>query len=86
MKSIAVAFASVALLTGAAFAQSTSSPVPPPNAMKLSELIAKVEKRDKFQYISDVEWSQSGYYEVTYYTNDKAKVQINLDPVSGQPK
>jgi hypothetical protein len=86
MKSIIVALAAVALLTGAASAQSTSSPVPPPNAMKLSELIAKVEKRDKFQYISEIDWSQSGYYEVTYYTNDKAKVLINLDPVSGQPK
>ncbi|MDQ0391468.1 PepSY domain-containing protein [Labrys monachus] len=86
MKSIAVAFASVALLTSGAFAQSTSAPVPPPNAMKLSAMIAKVESRDKFLYLSDIEWSQSGYYEITYYTTDKAKVQLNLDPVSGQPR
>lgn len=86
MKSIAVAFASVALLPGVALAQSTSAPIPPPNAMKLSEMIAKVEKRDKFQYVSEIDWSQSGYYEITYYTTDKAKVEINLDPVTGQPK
>jgi len=86
MKSIAVAFASIALMTGTAVAQSTSAPIPPPNSMKLSEMIAKVEKRDKFQYLSEIDWSQSGYYEVTYYTSDKAKVEINLDPVSGEPK
>jgi len=86
MKSIAVAFASAALVPGIALAQSTSATVPPPNAMKLSEMIAKVEKRDQFQYVSEADWSQSGYYEITYYTTDKAKVQINLDPVTGQPK
>jgi hypothetical protein len=54
--------------------------------MKLSEIIASVERRDKFQYIKEVEWEQEGYYEVTYYTTDKAKVEIKLDPVTGQPK
>lgn len=73
-------------LCGQAYAQTAAPPVPPQNSMKLSQLIAKVEQRDKFQYIKDVEWEREGYYEITYYTTDKAKVEIKLDPVSGQPK
>lgn len=60
-------------------------PTPPKNAMKLSEIIAKVEQRDNFHYIDDIEWDDGGY-DVTYYTNDKAKVEIKFDPVSGQPR
>ena len=78
--------AASAFAFGQAYAQATASPVPPQNRMKLSELVAKVEQRDKFQYIKEIEWEQEGYYEVTYYTTDKAKVEIKLDPVSGQPK
>jgi hypothetical protein len=59
--------------------------VPPQNAMKLSEIIAKVEQRSNFHYIDDIDWDDGGY-EVTYYTNDKAKVEIKFDPVSGEPK
>jgi hypothetical protein len=76
----------LALTCGQTFAQSSPPPVPPQNSMKLSQLVAKVEQREKFQYIKDIEWEEEGYYEVTYYTTDKAKVEIRLDPVSGQPK
>jgi len=71
--------------TGVGWAQAKSSTLPPANSMKLSDLLAKVEKRDKFQYVSEVEWSQNGYYDVTYFTSDKAKVELNVDPVSGNP-
>lgn len=75
-----------ALICGHAYAQSSASAIPPQNSMKLSQLIAKIEQRDQFQYIKDIEWEEEGYYDVTYYTKDKAKVEIKLDPVSGQPK
>ncbi|MET3660533.1 PepSY domain-containing protein [Aquamicrobium ahrensii] len=58
---------------------------PPPNAMKLSEIVAKVEQRDGFRYIDEIEWER-GLYEVTYYTTDKAKVEIRFDPLTGEPK
>ena len=74
------------LACGSASAQNSAPTVPPQNSMKLSALVSKVEQRDKFQYIKDVEWDQEGYYEITYYTTDKAKVEIKLDAVSGQPK
>jgi uncharacterized membrane protein YkoI len=60
--------------------------IPPDNAMKLSQIIAKVEQRQDFRYVDDVEWSEEGYYDVTYYTTDKAKVEIKYNAVSGEPQ
>jgi hypothetical protein len=86
MRKIAVTVLALACLAGPAFAQSPTMTQPPSNGMKLSQLLAKVEIRDKFQYISEVDWSESGYYEVIYYTSDKAKVELHLDAVTGETK
>jgi hypothetical protein len=75
--------AAVVLTCAQARAQDTQSSTPPSNAKKLSEIVASVEKRDNFQFIDDLEWDDDGYYEITYYTSDKAKVEIRIDPVSG---
>jgi hypothetical protein len=69
-----------------AFAQSTTRATPPQNATKLSQIVAKVEQRDHFNYIKEIEWSREGYYEITYYTTDKAKVELKVNPVSGKPE
>jgi len=84
MKRLLIAVAAIALATASAFAQ--SQPQPPPNGMKLSQVIAKVETRDKFAYVSEISWSTSGYYDIVYQTSDKAKVEIKIDPVSGEAK
>lgn len=76
----------VLLLCGSALAQTAAPPVPPENGLKLSEIIAKIEQRDQFRYIDEVDWDEDGYYEVTYFTSDKAKVEIKIDPVTGQPR
>ncbi|MEI8700907.1 MAG: PepSY domain-containing protein [Mesorhizobium sp.] len=76
--------AAVLLVGGSAFA-ADESPLPPQNARKLSEIIAKVEQRDDFRYVDEVNWD-SGAYTVTYYTTDKAKVEITYDPVTAEPK
>jgi len=83
---IAATSLALALLTGPVFAQATPPPVPPENSKKLSEIISGIEGRPQFHYVDEIEWNNRGYYEVTYYTTDKAKVEINIDPVSGQPK
>ncbi|MGJ4860041.1 PepSY domain-containing protein [Labrys sp. KB_33_2] len=80
------ALAGLLLLAGVASAQTTSTALPPQGSLKLSQIIAKVEAREGFAYISEVEWSQSGYYEVTYMTTDKAKVELHLDPMSGSTR
>ncbi|MER8866504.1 PepSY domain-containing protein [Mesorhizobium sp. M0751] len=76
--------AAVLLVGGSAFAADENL-VPPQNAKKLSEIITKVEQRDDFRYIKEIDWD-SGAYTVTYYTNDKAKVEITYDPVTAAPK
>jgi uncharacterized alpha/beta hydrolase family protein len=76
--------AAVLLVGGSAFA-ANESPLPPQNARKLSEIIAKVEQRDDFRYVDEVDWD-SGAYTVTYYTTDKAKVEITYDPVTAEPR
>ncbi|RUM95505.1 PepSY domain-containing protein [Pseudaminobacter arsenicus] len=78
--------AAVLLLCGSVQAQTAQPPVPPQNAMKLSEIIARIEQRDQFRYIDEVDWDEEGYYEVTYYTTDKAKVEIRIDPATGEPR
>ncbi|MEI9404089.1 PepSY domain-containing protein [Mesorhizobium argentiipisi] len=74
----------VCLAGGSAFA-ADDRPLPPQNAKKLSEIVAKVEHRTDFRYVKGVEWDSDGYT-ITYYTTDKAKVQITYDPVSGEPR
>lgn len=59
---------------------------PPDNAMKLSQIIAKVEQRQDFRYVYEVTWSEEGYYDVTYFTTDKAKVEIKYNSVTGEPQ
>lgn len=72
------------LLPGAAMAQQGEK-LPPENAIKLSEIIAKVEQREGFRYLDEIEWDETGYT-VVYYTTDKAKVEIVFDPVTGESK
>lgn len=74
------------LIATGSIAADTKPPIPPDNAMKLSNLIATIEKRNDFRYVSEVIWNDDGYYEVTYYTADKAKVEMNLDAVTGKPR
>lgn len=84
LKLISAASVGLLFLGGVAIAQTTDRS-PPQNSKKLSEIIAKVEQRQDFRYISEIDWDD-GLYEVTYYTTDKAKVQINYDPITGESK
>ena len=54
--------------------------------MNLSEIIARIETRDQFRYVSEIDWDEDGYYRVIYFTSDKAKVEINIDPATGAPR
>ena len=71
---------------GSALAQDQPPPVPPDNALKLSEIVAKIEARDQFRYVSEINWDDEGFYNVIYFTTDKAKVEMKIDPATGQPK
>lgn len=77
----------MALLSAApAWAQTQPPPIPPEKSLKLSEIIARIEQRDQFRFIDEIDWDEEGLYDITYYTSDKAKVEIKIDPVTGEPR
>jgi len=84
LPAVAAVLLAFALAGGEALAQAQDK-APPQDARKLSEIIARVEQRPDFRYISEVEWDDGGY-DVTYYTGDNAKVEIKFDPVTGETK
>lgn len=87
MKPVTAGLLFAALLAAMpALAQTKEPAIPPENSLKLSEIIAKIEKRDQFRYVTEIRWESEGYYDVVYYTSDKAKVEIKIDAVSGEPR
>lgn len=76
----------MALLNFPAQAQNQPPPIPPENAMKLSEIVARIETRDQFRYVIEITWDRDGYYNIIYFTSDKAKVEIHIDPATGQAR
>ena len=52
MKHVLIALAVISLSAGSAFAETQVQP--PDKAMKLSQIISKVEGRDKYAYISEL--------------------------------
>ena len=74
------------IFCGAAQAQTNPTAVPPEKAMKLSAILAKIEQRESFRYVSDIEWDREGSYNITYYTSDNAKVELKIDAATGQAK
>ncbi|CDX17860.1 conserved exported hypothetical protein [Mesorhizobium sp. ORS 3324] len=85
MRAVVLASGIVFFLVGGSAFAADEQAVPPQNAKKLSQILAKVETRNDFRYVKEVDWSSDGYT-VTYYTTDKAKVQITYDPVTAEPK
>ena len=57
---------------------------PPANSLPLSQIIATIEAEANFGYIDEIEWDSDGYWEIEFYRADGGKVEIDIDPVSGQ--
>jgi len=55
-----------------------------PEGTKLSEIIAKIEQTPDIQYIDEVDWNDRGYYEIEYFMKNGAKVEIKIDPKTGE--
>lgn len=74
----------LALASPPAYAQDTNKPSPE-NGKKPSEILAMIEQRPDFARLDEMSWEEEeGYYEITYRTKDKARVELNVDP-SGKP-
>lgn len=80
MKKIVLAAAFATLSLGAAHAQ------PPADALPLSQIIAELEAQGDVAYFDEIEWDSDGYWEIEYYRADGAKVEIDVDPVTGNTR
>ncbi|WP_273725060.1 PepSY domain-containing protein [Brucella gallinifaecis] len=55
-----------------------------PEGTKLSQIISKIEQTADLQYIDEVDWNDRGYYEIEYFLKNGAKVEIKIDPKTGE--
>ncbi|MCO6389238.1 hypothetical protein [Aliihoeflea sp. 40Bstr573] len=58
------------------------SKLPPPDSIKLSSVIAQVEKRPGYYGIDNISFAD-GEYRVVYYMDDGAEVRINYNAKTG---
>jgi hypothetical protein len=59
---------------------------PPEDALPLIEVLRMLEERDDVAYYDEIEWDSDGYWEVEYYRPDGTKVEVKIDPVTGDPR
>jgi hypothetical protein len=59
---------------------------PPAKALPLSAIITALEARYDIRFIDEIDWDDDGYWEVELFTHDGAKVELKLDPVTGEPR
>lgn len=57
---------------------------PPPEGMRLSEIIGKIEQNADTAFVDEVDWNDRGYYEIEYITKAGAKVEVKIDPKTGK--
>ena len=70
----------LALSAGPALAERT----PPEEALPLSEIVAGLESSFDIHFIDEIEWDEDGYWEIEMFTRDGAKVEVKIDPVTGE--
>ena len=58
---------------------------PPANARALSEILSQLETGGDVAWFDEVEWDDDGYWEIEYVRADGARVELRVDPVTGEP-
>jgi hypothetical protein len=66
------------------FAVSPAAAAPPDDALPLSQILERFEAETEFAYFDEVEWDNDGYWEIEYYRTDGAKVEVDVDPRTGE--
>ncbi len=59
---------------------------PPSDARPASEILRMVEQRPDFSHLREFDWDDDGHWEVEYVTRDGGRVELRLDPRTGQPR
>lgn len=85
MRSLLIAAAVAFVTMPPAIAQFTDPKMRAETGKKPSEILAAVETRDDFRYLEEMKWDDDGYYKVVYHTADSARVEINIDALTGEP-
>lgn len=56
---------------------------PPADALPLSQILAEIEARDSVAHFEEIEWDDDGHWEIEYRRSDGARVEMEVDPVTG---
>ena len=59
---------------------------PPSDAKPLSAIVSALEEQFDIEFIDEIDWDDDGYWEIELYTKDGAKVELRIDPVTGQAR
>lgn len=73
-----ILIASLLLLSSAAIASAAE-----PEGKKLSQILEQIEQSADFSYIDEIDWDNRGYYEIEYFLKNGAKVEVRIDPKTG---
>ncbi|WP_018631822.1 PepSY domain-containing protein [Neomegalonema perideroedes] len=57
---------------------------PPAGALKLSEILTKVEAAHDVGYVDEANWDDDGYWEIEFVSASGAKTEIRVDPLTGE--
>lgn len=57
---------------------------PPAGALPLSEALQKLESSADVAWIDDASWDDDGYWEIDYVDSSGAKIEVRLDPLTGE--
>jgi hypothetical protein len=75
----------LALAMSPAWARDDRVRAPKPNARPLSGIIALVEKREGLSHVEEIERDEDGFLEVAWHEDDRARVEIAVNTVTGDP-
>ncbi|MHB2265674.1 PepSY domain-containing protein [Aliihoeflea sp. PC F10.4] len=85
MKKLMVLCVAGMVVSGPAMAQDIDPTAKAENGKRPSEILTSIEDREDFRYLEEMEWNDDGYYSIVYHTADKARVEIHIDALSGEP-
>lgn len=68
------------------FAATALAAPPPSDAKPLSEIVRLLEERGDVAYIREIDWDDDGYWEIEFVRTDGGRMELEIDPVSGQPR
>ena len=85
MKKLVILCVAGLIVSGPAIAQDIDPTSVAESGKRPSEILSSIEDRADFRYLQEMEWNDDGYYSIVYHTADKARVEIYIDALSGEP-